>query len=76
MGFMLLAIIVGARPQFIKIGSLIQKIEKSSSLDYYRIYIGQHYDAEMSEVFFTDLRCPKPDINLEVGSGCIVSKGE
>lgn len=66
---MLLVIIVGARPQFIKIAPLVLDIEKSSSLDYYLIHTGQHYNVEMSEVFFTELGLPKPDINLEVGSG-------
>jgi len=65
---MLLAIVVGARPQFIKIAPLVREIEKSS-IDYYLIHTGQHYDVEMSDIFFSELKLPKPDINLEIGSG-------
>lgn len=66
---MLLGIIVGARPQFIKIFPLMKEIAKSGSLDCYLIHTGQHYDVEMSDVFFSELALPTPDINLEIGSG-------
>ena len=73
---MLLAIIVGARPQFIKIASLIRRIEKSSGLDYYRIHTGQRYNAKMSKVSFSELGLPRPDINLRSLQDCMVNKRE
>lgn len=68
--------VVGTRPNFIKIAPLIRAIEKHNShhasrvtLDHLLVHTGQHYDYEMSQVFFQDLELPKPDIHLGVGSG-------
>jgi len=66
--------VVGARPNFMKIAPLIRAIEKHNhvnggGIEHVLVHTGQHYDVRMSEAFFTALRIPDPDINLEIGSG-------
>jgi UDP-N-acetylglucosamine 2-epimerase len=61
------ATIVGARPQFIK-AAAVSRILRSAHQEYL-IHTGQHYDHEMSGVFFDGLALPQPDLNLGVGSG-------
>jgi UDP-GlcNAc3NAcA epimerase len=60
--------IVGARPQFIKAFSVNKALRESGHQDFI-IHTGQHYDYEMSQVFFEELELPGPDKNLEIGSG-------
>ncbi|UVT21028.1 MAG: UDP-N-acetylglucosamine 2-epimerase (non-hydrolyzing) [Nitrospira sp.] len=66
-------IIAGARPNFMKIAPIIDALqeaaERGGPLRYRLIHTGQHYDRAMSGSFFEELGIPKPDINLEVGSG-------
>jgi UDP-N-acetylglucosamine 2-epimerase (non-hydrolysing) len=66
-------LIAGARPNFMKIASIIDAIRaahlRGSNLRYRLIHTGQHYDRNMSGAFFEQLGIPEPDINLEVGSG-------
>ncbi len=62
--------VVGARPNFIKIGPIIDAMNGHPEQFSQRlVHTGQHYDERMSRVFFEDLHMPKPDIDLEVGSG-------
>lgn len=60
--------VVGARPNFMKVGPVL-RAGRSSGYDQMLLHTGQHYDASMSDAFFRDLELPAPDINLEVGSG-------
>lgn len=70
---MLIDIIAGARPNFIKIAPIIRAIEKANverlNLNYRLIHTGQHYDKNMSGSFFNELNIPEPDFNLEAGGG-------
>ena len=62
------ALVVGARPNFMKIAPLMREF-KIRNVDTILIHTGQHYDENMSKVFFEDLELPEPDIYLGVGSG-------
>ena len=77
---MLIDIIAGARPNFMKIAPIIKEIEKANDasgekkgdqnyLEYRLIHTGQHYDRNMSGAFFEQLGIPEPHMNLESGSG-------
>lgn len=62
-----LVFIAGARPNFMKVAALIEACKKIPDVTYTLVHTGQHYDAEMSKVFFDELGLPKPDYNLGVG---------
>jgi UDP-N-acetylglucosamine 2-epimerase (non-hydrolysing) len=61
--------VAGARPNFMKIAPLMRALRANPRWDARLVHTGQHYDAAMSKVFFDDLAIPRPDIELEVGSG-------
>ena len=59
--------VVGARPQFIKAAAVSRVLRQKNQE--VLVHTGQHYDANMSDIFFDELDIPKPDYNLGVGSG-------
>ena len=61
--------VVGARPNFMKVAPVLKALESCKGTTQTLIHTGQHYDFKMSDVFFTELGLPAPDINLNVGSG-------
>lgn len=61
--------VVGARPNFMKVGPVIDALEQNGGVTQILLHTGQHYDANMSQIFFEQLGLPAPDINLEIGSG-------
>jgi UDP-N-acetylglucosamine 2-epimerase (non-hydrolysing) len=61
--------IVGARPNLVKIAPLLKAMRSHEQIHSVLVHTGQHYDKELSGVFFQQLRIPEPDFNLGVGSG-------
>ncbi|RXJ67413.1 UDP-N-acetylglucosamine 2-epimerase (non-hydrolyzing) [Halarcobacter ebronensis] len=59
--------ILGARPQFIKAGSISREIVKYKEIQEIIVHTGQHYDANMSDIFFDEMKIPKPDYFLGIG---------
>lgn len=66
---MKIATIIGARPQFIKAAAVSNAMRRSSGVEEVLIHTGQHYDKNMSDIFFEELEIPKPGIQLGLGSG-------
>jgi UDP-N-acetylglucosamine 2-epimerase len=58
--------VVGARPNFIKLAPIHAALDPVT--DHVIIHTGQHYDYELSDIFFKELNIPEPDYNLNVGS--------
>jgi UDP-N-acetylglucosamine 2-epimerase len=63
-------VVVGARPQFIKSAPIIHEIiQNHEEIRLHIVHSGQHYDSEMSAIFFRELQIPRPSMNLQTGSG-------
>lgn len=67
--FMNVMHVVGARPNFMKVAPVMAALSSRDGVGQTLVHTGQHYDANMSEVFFAQLGIPRPNLNLEVGSG-------
>src|SRR5208337_3756335 len=61
--------VVGARPNFMKAAPVMRALDQRPQVRQSLVHTGQHYDTNMSDVFFSQLDIPAPDVNLEVGSG-------
>jgi UDP-N-acetylglucosamine 2-epimerase (non-hydrolysing) len=61
--------VVGARPNFMKAAPVLSALQQRAKVTQTLVHTGQHYDRNMSDVFFEQLAIPEPDVNLEVGSG-------
>lgn len=64
----MIAIILGTRPEIIKMAPVIRECERKK-IDYFVLHTGQHYDFEMDKIFFNELELKPEAINLDVGSG-------
>jgi len=65
---MKICLVVGARPNLMKVAPVIREIKKYPDIEYTLVHTGQHYSTNMSDVFFEDLEIPEPDVNLGVKS--------
>lgn len=62
-------LLCGARPNFMKIASLVTAFDAAGKITHELVHTGQHYDENMSRLFFTELNLPEPDVNLGCGEG-------
>ncbi len=60
--------VAGARPNFMKVAPVMAALGRKGGVRQFLLHTGQHYDENMSEIFFRQLGLPTPDLNLEVGS--------
>ena len=61
--------IIGARPQFIKAAAVSRLLGTAPDIEETLIHTGQHYDENMSDIFFEELEIPRPNFHLGIGSG-------
>jgi UDP-N-acetylglucosamine 2-epimerase (non-hydrolysing) len=66
--------VVGARPNFMKVAPVFAALSKRAGVKQTLVHTGQHYDVNMSDVFFQQLKIPAPDVNLSVGAGSHASQ--
>lgn len=60
--------VIGARPQFVKAAALNREFAKHSDIEEILVHTGQHFDANMSDIFFDEMEIPKPKYNLDINS--------
>ena len=60
--------IVGARPQFVKAAALSREFKKHTNIEKVILHTGQHFDKNMSDVFFEEMQIPHPKYNLNINS--------
>ena len=65
---MKISIVLGTRPEIIKMSSVIRECE-NQNLDYFILHTGQHYSYNLDKIFFEELELPVAKYNLDVGSG-------
>lgn len=61
--------VLGTRPEIVKLAPVIHSLVRMQNIEFTLVHSGQHYDAEMSQYFLTQLALPRPDVNLGVGAG-------
>jgi len=66
---MLIYLVAGARPNFMKIAPIVRALQAQKVLTYKIIHTGQHYDRDMNDVFFEELGIPQPDVFMAAGGG-------
>ena len=66
--------VVGTRPNFVKMAAIFREMDNRKDYDPFLVHTGQHYDKDMSNVFFKELGLPEPNINLEIAGGSHVSQ--
>src|SRR5690348_16532682 len=66
--------VVGARPNLPKIAPLLREMQRHPEITALLVHTGQHYDENLSEIFFHQMGIPAPQVNLEVGSGSHASQ--
>lgn len=64
--------VIGARPQFIKAAAVSHEIAAYSAIEEVLVHTGQHYDDNMSVVFFEQMSIPAPKYNLQIGAARMV----
>lgn len=66
---MIIYLVAGARPNFMKIAPIVRALRAQRALSYKIVHTGQHYDRDMNEVFFEELGIPRPDVFMAAGGG-------
>ena len=66
--------VVGARPNFMKMGPILEACRDRPELETVLVHTGQHYDHAMSDLFFEQLQLPRPDVNLSIAGGSHASQ--